>query len=293
MRSIQGSVYKYKLDRDITQITMKAREDIKGSETDPNNNIVKVNVPKAININTQCRGKDVRSSFKTLPTKGSFASEVSPPSRQNDQMMEGGTRKYNKRLLKPKCILAVRKKFKEDDLDSERSGYDADISDSSLKLEDFKSPYDDLIDTTSEKESNQESIKKNSSMNNENIKKLWEGIARTDRKRGEIKFLTIDYIEYIGEKLNLLFYKFIITPSLNDNREQHKKTEKSILNHPKMVEIFTLKAMCDLIEDYYWFLNKPLEHKTAFIKSIYKLFKLLEKDFQKIHKTEPWFTKIA
>ena len=207
----------------------------------------------------------------------------------------------------------LRKKFNEESYilcvfniyrDSILSGYEADISDSSLifpaeaSSEPSEALYPDIIDTSTIDLPSPTSPAVDRTRA-EGAKKLWEFLALKDLEKNPakvIKGLTVAYTHYLGTKFRKLFQKYKAAPwKTLSKRIRKAKTLPFSLSYIEMIEIFDNNRMSQLFEMYYEYLNSPVtlpEHCTdkadATKKSAYTLFKLLEREFREMYHKNPY-----
>lgn len=188
-----------------------------------------------------------------------------------------------------------RKKYAEDSSSGNHSSCDADASDSSPKAQsaDCVAHERELIDTSSPLIPCNGVSDVDARSRRESIKRVWSLTADQYTLTQPILWLTDDYVDYLGNKLNKLHYKFTISPyKRRKGKVRENKVAIGRLSHAAMIEILFTNKMSELIKVYCESVNGVIEDSYSPIKESTKhLFELLASDYKKLHSADPYCTR--
>ena len=142
-----------------------------------------------------------------------------------------------------------------------------------------------------------EECKKNRLSRSKGIRKYWNELALGENIHGSsdsIRYLTNKYVNYIGEKLAALYYKYTSSP--RSIKVPELNFFPGIPTVQALIELFNGKQMSNLIDMYYYILNERedtrLEQKCTSSEderhNVGSLFKMLEKEFTDKYKESPF-----
>ncbi len=140
-------------------------------------------------------------------------------------------------------------------------------------------------------------------LRNKNIRRFWNDLAHADLERTagkKVKYITNPYVDYLGNKLNCLFYKFSgLDAQIAQRKQDYPPYSLRSPSARSLLTIFRLKKMSELLAMYYTFINPDnpqLEYTGGdpeeIQHDIWALFQLLERDFQQHHPVAHYQTEL-